>query len=79
MKGSNWIPAHVLPEQVKIHVFGHDDKAWRLIEIQVFVMAKKDFFSWQEIVYLLQVTREYIYDLLYSAKEANMNMLRVGN
>ena len=38
MKGSNWIPAHVLPEQV---------------------------------------TREYIYDLLYSAKEAHMNMLRV--
>ena len=37
-KGSNWIPAHVLPEKV---------------------------------------TPEYIYDLLYSAKEANMNMIRV--
>ena len=37
-KGSNWIPAHVLPERV---------------------------------------TEEYIYDLLYSAKEAHMNMIRV--
>merc|ERR1719433_2613435 len=37
-KGSNWIPAHILPEQV---------------------------------------TSEYIYDLLYSAKEAHMNMIRV--
>ena len=37
-KGSNWIPAHVLPEKV---------------------------------------TEEYIYDLLYSAKEAHMNMIRV--
>ena len=27
---------------------------------------------------LYQVTRDYIYDLLYSAKEANMNMLRVS-
>ena len=41
MKGSNWIPAHVLPEQVKIYVFGHDIQALRLIEIQVFVMSKK--------------------------------------
>jgi beta-mannosidase len=38
MKGSNWIPAHVLPERV---------------------------------------TADYLRDLLYSAKEANMNMLRV--
>ena len=38
MKGSNWIPAHVLPEQV---------------------------------------SSEYMSELLYSAKEANMNMLRV--
>ena len=37
-KGSNWIPAHILPEKV---------------------------------------TEEYIYDLLYSAKEAHMNMIRV--
>ena len=37
-KGSNWIPAHILPERV---------------------------------------TEEYIYDLLYSAKEAHMNMIRV--
>jgi len=38
MKGSNWIPAHVLPEKV---------------------------------------TSEFIYDILYSAKESHMNMLRV--
>ena len=28
-------------------------------------------------LFLEQVTSEYIYDLLYSAKEAHMNMIRV--
>ena len=55
MKGSNWIPAHVLPEQV----------------------CKESNWKWS-LLDFYQVTRDYIYDLLYSAKEANMNMLRVN-
>ena len=50
MKGSNWIPAHVLPEQVDLS--------------SVLLPAR-------------QVDTDYLYDLLYSAKEAGMNMLRV--
>ena len=56
-KGSNWIPAHVLPG---------------------FFYQTKLIFPLQGLVSITEkVTDEYIYDLLYSAKEAHMNMLRV--
>ena len=69
-KGSNWIPAHVLPGKQEtifylvLIVCNNFDA--RPIGIDLFWILLSE-----------MVTREYVYDILYSAKEAHMNMLRV--
>ena len=68
-KGSNWIPAHVLPGKLSFCFWdvysdatNYNDDSSKLMNLQLFSEM---------------VTREYIYDILFSAKEAHMNMLRV--
>jgi len=59
-KGSNWIPAHVLP--------GYD-----ILDFQKKLFKNNKYFG----NVTEKVTTEYIQELLLSAKEAHMNMLRV--